>query len=111
MILLADAIYYNPNAVGVTLTKTDLQLEINTEKVGQINQIQNVQIPAKSEFTVPLRIDATTNMLSDNWLGNAISILGKKEIDVSYSGTSTIEVAKIPIQIPVNYSEKIKLKL
>lgn len=107
----ANAVYHNPNPVKAKLTAVNLDLEVNGTKVGKIEQTQAIEVPANSDFKVPVIIKGNTKELSGSGiLGNIISILGDKKMILRYKGTTTIEVLKVPISVPVDYEEEVNLK-
>lgn len=109
LILNADAVFYNPNPAKVKVQKIDLNIFVNDQEVGSLAQVLDVIIPAKSEFRIPVKLNASTKKLSGGWLGSAISILGNGSFDLNIKGTATINVLKIPIEIPINHFEKLEL--
>jgi len=110
MEVLADAVIYNPNAIKAEVVDLDIDLIVEEKVIGKINETKIVEVPASSEFSLPVRIMASTQVLKDNWLSSAISILTDGKTPVLFKGTVTIKVLKIPIKVPIEHVEELALK-
>ena len=105
--LNADAFFYNPNNVSMTLKKIDVDVSVEGKKIGKINQSLKTKIPASAEFKVPL--DATFDMGEMGFLNSIISILGGKKVDVHYSGYIKLTYHGFPIRVPVEYDDEVRI--
>lgn len=109
--LTADAIFYNPNVVGINISALDLDIMINKKKVSKIRQDVSAKIASKSDFKLPVEFDVPlTEVFKDLELSLG-DIFKKQEIDYHIKGTATVNVAGIDIEIPVDYEDKEELKL
>jgi len=108
--LTADAHYFNPNKMKGKLAKIDLDLEIEGQKVGTVNQAELVEVPANAEFVIPLEANVSSKFLSDNWLGGIVSILQSGKVPVRIYGSATIKILEIPVKVPIEHTEDISLK-
>lgn len=108
VVLKGDAIFYNPNPVGVKLQSIDLDVFANSKKVSDIVQNSTVGIQAKSEFALPLQVKFAPEKFLDNWAGTILNTLVKKSIDIEITGDAKIVVVDKVISIPVKYDESLK---
>ena len=105
--LNANAYFYNPNNVKMKLTKIDVDVEVEGNKIGSINQSVKTLIPAMSEFKVPL--DATFDMKQVGFLKSVFSILGGKKLKVHYKGFIRVNFHGIPVKVPVDYEDEVRI--
>lgn len=105
--LNANAFFYNPNDVKMKLKKVEVDVEVEGNKIGTINHSMSTKIPAKAAFKVPL--DATFNMKQVGFLQSIISILGGKKLKVRYKGFIRVTVHGLPIKVPVDYEDEVRL--
>lgn len=106
--LNADAWFHNPNDVRMTLRQIDVEVMLEGEKIGDIDQSTKIKIPAASDFKVPL--DATVNIGQAGMLNNLMGILGGKEMKVRYEGHVKVTMHGLPMRIPVDYEDDIKIR-
>lgn len=105
--LNADAHFYNPNDVRMKLSKVEVDVEIEGNKIGTIRQSLKTKIPAMSEFKIPL--DATFDMTQVGFLQSVFSILGGKKLKVHYKGFIKVSMHGIPVKVPVDYEDEVRL--
>ncbi len=107
-ILNANAYFYNPNDVKMTLRKVNIDVLLDGQKIGTINQSKKTKIGAKSDFTVP--VDASFNLGDVGMLKSIMSVLGGKKMKAQYKGYIKLTVHGVPIRVPVEYEEEIRLR-
>jgi len=108
--LTGDAKFSNPNAYGIQLTDVDLDVAIDGEKVGNVQQTKDIKVPASQNFLVPIVVDIAPKDLSFDLLGSALTLIGgSKKVKVNYKGSITVEAMNVPLKIPVNSTEEISL--
>jgi len=110
LMLTADAHYYNPNGMKGKLTGTDLEIAIKENKVGVINQAELVKIPANADFIIPLEARLSADFLSKNLFGGVLSMLQEGKVPLYIKGEITVKIVEIPIKIPVDHTEEIRLQ-
>ena len=108
-----DAVFNNPNPVGITLSRIDLDISINDVQAAKIKQDISTKVPASSDFTVPIKMStAPKSVLQD--VGGLLQGIGgalkDKKIKVNYKGNVYFSVAKVEIPVPVEYTEEIPVK-
>lgn len=106
--LNAEAHFHNPNDVKMVLRKINVDVEIEGKKVGTIDQSTKIRIPAISDFIVPL--DATFNIGEVGVLNSLMGMLGGKKMKVQYNGHIKVTMHGIPMRIPVDYEDEIKIR-
>lgn len=109
----ADFIMFNPNSIGAKLIKTELEIFANNIKVGVANQRIYSEVPANSEFTIP--VDCTfgiKDIMADQGgsLGGLLNAVLEKKIDLKYTGTIRLKVAGVEFDVPVEHEQEVVLK-
>jgi len=99
-----DLVYYNPNNFGLQLRRTDLDIYIDSNYLGHTAQDYQINIPKRSEFTLPLSIEVDMK----NAYKNAIPALFGKEVIVKVVGKVKIGKANVFKSFNVNYMGKQK---
>jgi LEA14-like dessication related protein len=106
--LKARAILYNPNNTRIRLKKIDVEIFIAGKKAGEVNQDLKLTIPPKDEFFVDLEVLLSLKEIN---LADAIfGILGSKKLQVEYKGYLKISYHGLPMKVPVDYKDEIRLK-
>ncbi len=99
-ILNVDLVYYNPNNFGLSLSRTDLDIFVDSTFLGHSTQDIQVAIPKRNNFTVPLKI----NLDMKNILKNGLTSLVNKQVSVKVLGSVKVGKAGIYKSFPVNYT-------
>jgi|SRR5687767_465111 LEA14-like dessication related protein len=107
-LLKANAIFYNPNDARGKLKKIKVDIYINGKKAGEIDQELKTLIPAKSNFTVPIEVKLALKEFGV--LDTIFSMLGGKKFEVHYQGSLRLTYHGVPIRVPVDYKDEIRLK-
>jgi LEA14-like dessication related protein len=109
-----QAVYHNPNALGLTLTATDIEVFIEDLPVAHIQQDLAIEVPAQAEFRVPLTFRAKPQDIYQNdrngLIGGAINALLNKQVEVHYQGSITVSMAGINYEAPIDYREEVALR-
>jgi LEA14-like dessication related protein len=107
-LLKANAIFYNPNKAHGRLKKIKVEIFINGKKVGDVDQTLKMKIPSREEFTVPLEVKLAMKELG--FMDTVLGMIGGKKFDVHYKGFLKLSYHGLPIKIPVDYKDEIKVK-
>ncbi len=102
-----DLIYYNPNNFGLQLKRTDLDIFIDGNYLGQTAQEFQVSIPKRADFTIPLMIKVDMK----NVFKNAISSFFGQEVMVRIIGKVKVGKANVYKSFPVTYEGKQKFQV
>jgi LEA14-like dessication related protein len=105
----SKAQFYNPNSVGVTLTNVYVDVYLNEEKLGTINQISSIKVPKHSAFEVPLLLTFTTDGKLNLIFGNMLKLFSAKSTVINYKGF--IQVKKAGIQLKIDLVDKYEFNL
>lgn len=106
--LRANAVFYNPNDVRGKLKKADVVISLNGTKVGHIKQDFQMAIPAKAEFTIPIEIKLAMKELG--FVDTVFGMLGGKKFEVHYLGSVKVSYRGVPVKVPVDYRDNIKVR-
>ena len=101
-VLKVDLVYYNPNNFGLQLSRTDLDLYVDSSFLGHSSQDIQVSIPKRDVFTLPLILKLDVK----NLLKNGLTSLFNKEIDVRLLGKVKVGKAGVYKSFNVDYTSK-----
>lgn len=107
-LLKGDVYFYNPNKTKLKLKDVDVVVLVDGEKSAEVKQHLNFQIPAQSDFFVP--ITANLTLKQGGLLNTVFGLLGGKKYEVVFSGYIRIGVHGIAIKVPVSQKQEIKLR-
>ncbi|WP_298903955.1 LEA type 2 family protein [uncultured Psychroserpens sp.] len=111
--LKANAIFQNPNDVGGRLESDNISVYINDIKVAHVSS-ESFKVPAKKEFTVPLKVKVSTDSIlkgdNKNILGSILSSVINKKIKVQYKGEIVYKTLGFSYTYPVDETEMVKIK-
>jgi LEA14-like dessication related protein len=105
--LKAQAIFFNPNPERGNLKAIKVDIYVNEKKVGSIDQKMKIKIPSRGEFTVPLEVGLKMKELG--FMDTLFGMLGGKKLDVRYEGHLKVTYHGVPIRVPVNYKDQIRV--
>lgn len=106
--LKANAIFFNPNKVRGRLKKIDVAISVNGRRVGHVDQGFNTVIPANGEFTVPLQVNLAMKELG--FMDTLLGMVGGKKMDIRYEGFLKLSYHGIPIKVPINHKDEIRIR-
>ncbi len=107
--LKANAILYNPNNLRMTVKKIDMEIFVDGKKAAVIDQQLKLKVPAKAEFTVPLEVKL--NLKELGFMDTVLGLLGGKRFQIQYKGSIRLQYNGVPITVPVNHKEEIRVRL
>jgi len=98
--------------VGATVVRSETHVTVNGIAVGKVDQIEQIEVPGKGDFKVPVSISFPPKEIfkSKGLLRSAIQILSNEKAKVEYKGTMTFSVAGVEFELPVDHSEEIDIK-
>ncbi len=103
----ADLRFNNPNSFGLRLRQINCDLYIDSSYVGRFSNSEEVRVPARAQFILPVSGQARTMELLKY---SGIAALSGKAAAVRIKGTARVSKAGIIKTIPVDYSDSILLK-
>jgi LEA14-like dessication related protein len=98
--LNVDLVYYNPNNFGLQLSRTDLDIFVDSTFLGHSSQNIQVAVPRRDNFTIPLKVDLDVK----NLLKNGVTSLFNKNVKVRVLGSVKLGKAGIYKTFPVDYT-------
>lgn len=106
--LKANAIFYNPNNMRGRIRKIDVEIFVNGKKAASVDQSLQTSIPAQAEFTVPLEVKLAIKELGV--MDTIFGMIGGKTFKVRYKGSLKLSYRGMPISVPVDYEDEVKLR-
>ena len=106
--LKANAIFYNPNNMRGRIRKIDVEIFVNGKKAASVDQSLKTSIPAQAEFTVPLEVKLAIKELGV--MDTIFGMIGGKTFKVRYKGSLKLSYRGMPISVPVDYEDEVKLR-
>lgn len=103
--------FNNPNRVGGKMTLKDLHAVVNNIDLGNLKN-QEVKVPSRKDFSVPLEIKLSYGQLFDSkkgLLGSILSSILTNQIDVKLDGKATFRKFLVTKEYPIYFSEKVKI--
>lgn len=107
MTLNADIILFNPNNIGVTLGKTELDIYVNQISIGHLSKDIQLEISRKSKFSVPISLELKTK----NLLMTGIESQLRKKTQIKVVGTVRVKKGAIQKNLAVDYTAERELSL
>jgi LEA14-like dessication related protein len=106
--LKANAIFYNPNQMRGRLKKIDIEIFVNGKKAASVDQNLKTPIPAAAEFTVPLEVRLAIKEMGV--VDTIFGMIGGKTFKIHYKGSLKLSYHGLPINVPVDYKDDVKLR-
>ena len=106
--LKANAIFYNPNSMRGKLKKIKVDVFLNGKKAASVDQELKTSIPANGEFTVPIEVKLAIKELG--FMDTLLGMIGGKTFEVRYEGALKLSYHGVPINVPVNYKDEIRIR-
>ena len=100
--LTLDLVYYNPNNFGLDLSRTDLDIFVDSTLLGHSTQDIQIPIPRRDVFTIPLKVDLDMK----NLLKNSLAAFLNKEVNVKVLGKVRVGKAGVYKTFNVDYATK-----
>lgn len=94
--------YFNPNGFGVTLKDGEFDVYVEKEFLGHARLEQKIRVPARSAFSVPIRLTAASGPL----LKHSLAILMNSPLLIRVEGTTRLGKAGFYKNYPVFFEGK-----
>ena len=107
--LRGEAIFYNPNNMRMKLRKIKIDVYIDGKKAAEVDQELRSLIPAKSEFSIPIEVKLAIKELG--LLDTLFGMIGGKKMEIHYKGSLRLNYKGIPINVPVDYKDEVRIRL
>lgn len=97
VLVSAEAFYYNPNHIGGSVKKVDIDLFIDDAKIAEVLSAP-FEINSQDDFKVPLKANIPYKKLfgssGKQILGNLLNAVVNKKTKINYKGKITIDFGK-----------------
>lgn len=101
-IMEMNLIFHNPNRVGATLHHAGGKAWIQDTYVGDFLADKDVKIPAKSSFSVPVKMVVTLKDI----LKNSVAFILSDSVIIKVEGDATLSKGAIMKTLPLHYNGK-----
>lgn len=106
--LKAQVVFFNPNPQRGTLKRIEADVFVAGKKAAVVDQKVNIKVPANSEFTLPLELKI--NLKEQGMISTLLGLVGAKKIKVRYKGYVLVVYKGIPVKVPIDREEEVRLK-
>ncbi|WP_127121417.1 hypothetical protein [Chryseotalea sanaruensis] len=106
--LRTEAIFYNPNNKSGKLKAVNVDVFVEGKKAAIVKQKMKIKVPARGEFSVPLMVKI--NLKEQGLMNTLLSVLGAKRLKVRYKGHVRISYHGLPIIVPVDHEEEVRIR-
>jgi LEA14-like dessication related protein len=103
------AIFYNPNNVRGKLKHISVDIYVNGKKAGKVKKDYRIEIPKRSEFRVPIEVELNIKELG--LFDTIMGMVGGKKFEIRYDGYLRLNYKGLPIRVPVDYKDEVRIKL
>jgi len=107
-LLKANAVFYNPNDVRGKLKRINVDIFVDGKKAASVNQELKTLIPANAEFSVPIEVNLAIKELG--FMDTLLGVIGGKKFEVRYEGSLKLSYHGVPINVPVNYRDEVRVR-
>lgn len=110
----ANAYFKNPNDIGGKISTDEIKVIINGAELAQVSS-EEFKVPARKEFTIPLKVVIPAKRVFENnkggILGGLLNSILNKSIKVQFKGDLRYKVLGFSKVYPIDKTEEIKIKL
>lgn len=97
-----DLIFNNPNSMGATLNSAQGEAWIQDMYVGNFLLNEDVRIPAKSNFSVPVRLSVNLKEV----VQNSLTLLFSDSVNIRVDGNASLSKGSFLKNFPLKYQGK-----
>jgi len=106
----ADALFMNPNDIGGELKSDGIKVFVNDNEMATVST-ESFKVPAKKEFTIPLKANVPTDsIISNKNLNRLINSLFSKKIKIQYKGSVKYKAFGFSYIYDINKINQVKIK-
>jgi hypothetical protein len=107
-LLKANAVFFNPNDVRGKLKRINVDIFVDGKRAASVNQELKTLIPANAEFSVPIEVNLAIKELG--FMDTLLGVIGGKKFEVRYEGSLKLSYHGVPINVPVNYRDEVRIR-
>jgi LEA14-like dessication related protein len=106
--LSGDAVFFNPNSTRMKLREVKVDVFLDGNKSAFVDQRTRVVAKPNSEFTIPVTLQLSEGVTISGLL---LDVLRGKRYQVHYKGYLKVNVNGLPVRVPIDHTEELKLSL
>ncbi len=113
LVITADARFHNPNPFGLRTTGLQFDAYIDDRHVATVQQIVSTDVPARSEFLLPVEINVPLKKVYED-LGDLLGGLlsrKKQEVRLRLEGKILVEALGVELVVPFLHEETREIDL
>ncbi len=104
--LAGEAVFNNPNPIGVDVSGMDIDVFVNGKKVSEVHQNLTAAMEGNADFTLPLNFKIPLKDIINDVKGGLIKdLLKKKKVDIKLDGTIKVKMGGVDVKVPFDYEE------
>jgi LEA14-like dessication related protein len=107
--LKAEVVFFNPNPQQGVLKHIKADVYVAGKKAAVVDQKVKIKVPANGEFTIPMEIKI--NLKEQGVMNTLLSLLGAKKIKVRYKGHVKVLYRGLPLRVPIDREEEVRVRL
>jgi LEA14-like dessication related protein len=115
ILLTADAIFHNPNSIGLDVTGLELAVLLDGQQAATVTQGATASVGAQADFTLPLQVALPLKVVTEALQDEGGSLLGGlltgKKLDVNVDGWVRVKLGGVELKTPIHHQEQVKIKL
>lgn len=113
VIVSADAVYFNPNHIGGSVKKVDIDLFLDGVKISEVSST-TFEINSQENFKVPLKANIPYGDLfgknGKNMLGNLLNAALSNTVQINYKGTITLDLGAVNYDYALDETMELNLR-
>lgn len=104
--IASEAVFFNTYNVGAKLLEVNIDVYMDDTKLGTVTEVQDVKIPKKSTFDIPLNLSIKPGPTALKLVTGSAKILFGKKVNVRYTGYIKIRaLGMVPLKINMDETE------
>ena len=107
----ADVVFFNPNALSCKLEKVDLDVLLDDQKMGTLQDQRTVHISKKAEFMVPVSLRLKPQGNLTDLFKNLLQVFAQKKAELYLQGSIQIRRGGKKTTVPLKQKKTISLRL
>ncbi|GAA4840492.1 LEA type 2 family protein [Algivirga pacifica] len=103
-----DAELYNPNKFSMEIREIHVDVFVNGDSVGSVDQMLEQTMPAQGDFSLPLEVAFPPGQIFSSMLTGIFGAATGKPFEIKYRGYIRTKAAGVPLKVPIISKSKIK---
>jgi hypothetical protein len=107
----SQAVFFNTYNAKAKLTEVTVDIYVENKFIGTVTQVEDVDIPKKSAFDIPINIAAKTSSSLGSLLWQSGRMVFGKTVEIKFEGYIKIKaLGFVPLKVPISSTEYYNLK-